>query len=141
MPIVAENQVTESIWLKYEEGQDSTKGITRSRGVIGEASDVTIVTGTVMGKVTASGKWKVAKAGASDGSEVVAGVFVNGFSNLDPKIVSLDVVGGVDAGAVILDRGTAIVAKDALVIDASYTNKEVVYAALKALQINTTENV
>jgi len=77
---------------------------------------VTLLTGTnyalgsVLGKITASGKYKLAVVGAVDGSAVAAAVL----------LTATDATAG-DATGVILARGPAIVSKAALVFDASVT--------------------
>ena len=64
--------------------------------------------GAVLGKITASGKYKLAVVGAVDGSAVAAAVLLN------PVDATL-----ADATGIILARGPAIVSKAALVFDAS----------------------
>jgi hypothetical protein len=64
--------------------------------------------GSVLGKITASGKYKLAVVGAVDGSAVAVAVLLN------PVDATL-----ADATGVILARGPAIVSKAALVFDAS----------------------
>ena len=75
---------------------------------------VTLLTGTnyalgsVLGKITASGKYKLAAVGAVDGSAVAVAVL----------LTATDATAG-DATGVILARGPAIVSKAALVFDAT----------------------
>ena len=64
--------------------------------------------GAVLGKITASGKYKLAVVGAVDGSAVAVAVLLN------PVDATL-----ADATGIILARGPAIVSKAALVFDAS----------------------
>ena len=64
--------------------------------------------GSVLGKITASGKYKLAVVGAVDGSAVAVAVLLN------PTDASL-----ADATGIILARGPVIVSKAALVFDAS----------------------
>ena len=64
--------------------------------------------GAVLGKITASGKYKMAVVGAVDGSAVAVAVLLN------PVDATL-----ADATGIILARGPAIVSKAALVFDAS----------------------
>lgn len=64
--------------------------------------------GSVLGKITASGKYKLAVVGAVDGSAVAVAVLLN------PVDATL-----ADATGVVLARGPAIVSKAALVFDAS----------------------
>ena len=75
---------------------------------------VTLLTGTsykvgsVLGKITASGKYKLAAVGAVDGSAIAVAVL----------LTATDATAG-DATGVILARGPAIVSKAALVFDAT----------------------
>ena len=64
--------------------------------------------GAVLGKITASGKYKLAVVGAVDGSAVAVAVLLN------PADASL-----ADATGIILARGPAIVSRAALVFDVS----------------------
>ena len=64
--------------------------------------------GSVLGKITASGKYKLAVVGAVDGSAVAVAVLLN------PADASL-----ADATGIILARGPAIVSRAALVFDVS----------------------
>ena len=88
--------------LKYSENPNYTN------------ESVTLLTGTsykvgsVLGKITASGKYKLAAVGAVDGSAVAVAVL----------LTAADATAG-DATGVILARGPAIVSKAALVFDAT----------------------
>jgi hypothetical protein len=109
-------------------------GWCRKQVTINESADKTYGVGTVLGKVTATGKYKIAVESAVDGSNVPAALVLE-----DKKIVS-----GVDTKLVVLYRGPCIVSKDALVLDASFntdTKKSVVYAALEALNIAVNETI
>lgn len=64
--------------------------------------------GSVLGKITATGKYKLAVVGAVDGSAVAVAVLLN------PADAT-----SADATGVILARGPAIVSKAALVFDVS----------------------
>jgi hypothetical protein len=64
--------------------------------------------GSVLGKITASGKYQLAADGAVDGSAVAVAVL----------LTATDATAG-DATGVILARGPAIVSKAALVFDAT----------------------
>lgn len=61
---------------------------TQSRDAVTVASSVSLVAGTVMGKITASGKWKILAPAASDGTQNAAGVL---YDNVDAS--AGDVVG------------------------------------------------
>jgi hypothetical protein len=64
--------------------------------------------GAVLGKITASGKYKLATSGGSDGAQTAAAVL----------LYAVDATTA-DATAIILARGPAIVSKAALVFDAT----------------------
>ena len=64
--------------------------------------------GAVLGRITASGKWKLSTATGSDGAQTVAGVL----------LYATDAATA-DREAVVLLRGPALVAKAALLFDAS----------------------
>ena len=102
---------------------------------VNTAGVVTIPLFTVLGKVTATGKYIPAVETAVDGSKVAAAIYIgDGFGALLPTTT----VAATDTNVLVLARGKVIVAKDALVLDASYndaTKKGVVYASLKALNI------
>ncbi|MCK0171406.1 head decoration protein [Aliiroseovarius sp. S1123] len=64
--------------------------------------------GAVLGKITASGKYKLATSGATDGAQTAAAVLLYAVEAAEA-----------DATAIILARGPAIVSKAALVFDAT----------------------
>lgn len=93
-----------------------------------------ILAGTVLGKVTASGKYKRAVETASDGSKVAAGIVVD----------NITVAGSTDTQVLVYFRGPMGVKKAGLVLDATYddaTKKGVVYASLEAAGIQVLESV
>jgi Bacteriophage lambda head decoration protein D len=94
----------------------------------------TLVPGTVLGKVTADGKYKIAVQTATDGSEVAAAIVMQ----------EQTVAATTDTKVLCLVKGPAIVSKDGLVLDASYNldaEKAAVYAALEAKDINCNDAV
>ena len=109
-------------------------GWCRKQVTINESADKTYGVGTVLGKVTATGKYKIAVESAVDGSNVPAALVLE-----DVKVSS-----GVDKKLVIMYRGPAIVSKAALVLDASFNTdakKVAAYAALEALNIGVNETI
>ena len=64
--------------------------------------------GSVLGKITASGKYKLATATGTDGAQIASAVL----------LTAVDATGA-DATGVILARGPAIVSQSALVFDAT----------------------
>lgn len=103
--------------------------------VVNTAGVTTIPLFTVLGKVTATGKYIPAVETAVDGSKVAAAIYIgDAFGALLPTVTAA----GTDVNVLTLARGKVTVSKDALVLDATYndnTKKGVVYASLKALGI------
>ena len=95
----------------------------------GTAGDLKI--GTVLGKVTAGGKYKICVQNAADGSQTADAILIEDVTaalNTDKKML-------------VLIKGPAIVSKSALILDASHdldAEKAAVYAALEAkgIQVN-----
>jgi len=95
---------------------------------VNEAAIKTYAVGTVLGKVTASGKYKICVQTAVDGSQTAAAVVVADYS----------IAATTDTKVLAMVRGPAIVSKDALVLDASHdlqAEKDAIYASLTALGI------
>ena len=93
-----------------------------------EAAIKTYAVGTVLGKVTASGKYKICVQTAVDGSQTAAAVVVADYS----------IAATTDTKVLAMVRGPAIVSKDALVLDASHdlqAEKDAIYASLTALGV------
>ncbi len=92
---------------------------------VNEAAAASYVVGTVLGKITASGKYIISKADASDGSQVAAAIVVEEKS----------IAATTDTKVLAMVRGPAIVSKAALVLDATINldaEKAAVYAAFEA---------
>ena len=102
---------------------------------VNTAAATTIALFTVLGKVTATGKYLPSVQTATDGSQNAAAIYIgNGFGT----IVPMTTVAGADTTVLTLARGKVVVAKDALVMDASFNTqakKDAVYASLKAVGI------
>ena len=104
------------------------QGFCRESIVINDTAQ-TIKVGTVMGKVTATGKYKVALSAAVDGSQVPAGVYIiDGLGNSGDLVLAA----ATDTKAIILARGPAIVADAGLTLGTGIT-LAVAKAALQAL--------
>lgn len=113
--------------VKHELWPES--GFCRKEVVVNEAAAKTYAVGTVLGKVTATGKYKIAVETAVDGSKVAAAVVISDAS----------IGAAVDTKLVVLVKGPAEVSQGALVLDATYNDqakKDAVYASLEALNIN-----
>lgn len=99
-------------------------GYTRAVVTVNDAA-ATLVPGTVLGKVTATGKYKVAVQTADDGSGVADAIVMQ----------EIAVPATTDTKVLVLIKGPAIVSKAGLVLDASYNTAgelAAVYAALEA---------
>lgn len=97
----------------------------------------TIVLGTVLGKVTATGKYKVSRPAASDGSQIPSAVYIGTGDTLGapvPTTIALNT----DAKILVLARGNVVVSSAALVYDATIndaTKRQTANDALKAVGI------
>lgn len=104
-------------------------GHNRDMVVCNEAAGTTYPIGTVLGRVTASGKYKRAVQTASDGSQVAAAIVLN---------EDVVLTAATDKLVKVLRFGPAGVKKAGLVLDATYDQPAefaAVYAALEALGI------
>lgn len=101
-----------------------------------EAAPITYSLGTVLGKVTATGKYVACVRTAADGSNTPVAIYL-GDGKLG-AIVDTAVAAATDTPVLVLSRGKVIVAKEALKLDASFgtaAQKQTVYDALKAVGI------
>ena len=132
MPIIATDTPRLSNLVKHE--YEPSLGFCRAAVTVNEAAATTYQVGTVLGKVTATGKYVVAKETAVDGSKVPAAVVIEDKS----------VAATTDTKVLTIVRGNAILSKGALVLDATYddaTKKQAVYDALEAKNILVNETV
>lgn len=128
MAIFAIDSTRFSALVKHE--YEAATGFCRESVVINDAAAVLRV-GAVMGKVTATGKYKLSASAATDGSQNPAGVLVadgNGYST------DITVAANTDTKALVLARGPVIVADAALQLGTG-TTLAAASAALKALGI------
>ena len=103
-----------------------TRNVVTYNGTAGE-----LKIGTVLGKVTANGKYKIAVQTAVDGSQTADAIVLQDLTaalNTDTKVL-------------VLIKGPAIVSKAGLILDATYdlqAEKDAVYASLEAkgIQVN-----
>lgn len=122
--------------LQYEDHPEY--GHCRDVVVANEAAIKTYVIGTVLGKVTATGKYKILEATAVDGSQNFAGIYI-GKPDGDNK---QSIAATTDTNVVVLFRGPAGVGKANLVFGASVdTAPELaaVYAQMEAVGIKVIE--
>lgn len=124
MPLIAtdvqrySNVVKRELW--------SSDAFCRDVVTVNEAAAKTYAVGTLLGKVTAGGKFKICVQNAADGSQTAAGIC------LEDKAIAA----ATDTKVLVLVRGPAIVSKTGLILDASHTtqaHRDAIYAALLAL--------
>lgn len=134
MPLIAtDNAARLSTVVKHE--YEPATGYTREVGTANFAAQTTLKVGSVLGIVTATGKWKLAQDGAADGSQNAAGIFIGDQMGEADELV---VPATTDTKILILKRGPAIIGAEALTWDASYNTqakKDTALAALAALGI------
>lgn len=102
---------------------------------VNEAAQKSYVVGTVLGKVSATGKYKISVQNAADGSQnAIAVVVGDSFGTAAPFTVAATT----DTKVLVLARGKVVVSKDALVFDSSYdlaAEKQAAYDSLKTVGI------
>lgn len=127
MTIIATDTARFSNLVKHELWPET--GYCRKEVTVNEAAIKTYAVGTVLGKVTATGKYKIAVETAVDGSKVAAAIVMSDAS----------IAAATDTKLVVLVKGPLEVSKGALGLDATYDNdakKDAVYASLEAVGIN-----
>jgi len=100
--------------------------------VVRETVDTVYQLGQVLGTVTATGKAKVAKKAAADGSEVASGIFA-GDALGQPAVGTITIPANTDVTVLVLVRGKYEVNEQGLVYDASYATAADKTAAMAAL--------
>lgn len=129
MAVIATDSTRFSAVVKYE--LEPQLSLCRESVVINEASATTYKVGAVLGKVTATGKYKLMDPAAVDGSQTFAGIYIiDGLGSSGDLALSA----GTDTKAIVLARGHAIVAKEALTWHANVDTqgeKDTAYAAMK----------
>lgn len=131
MTVVATSVHTLSNVVKHEYGADFA--YCRELVTVNDAAG-TLAVGTVLGKITASGKYVRAVQTAVDGSAVAAAVV------WEAKAIPATT----DTKVLCLVRGPSGVSKGGLVLDATYDTapeKAAVYASLNALGIQTLDTI
>lgn len=128
MAVFATDSTRFSAVVKFE--LEPQLALCRESIVINDAA-ATLRVGAVMGKVTATGKWKLATSAAADGSQNPAGVLIiNGLGSSTDIVLAANT----DTKAIVLARGPVIVADAALQLGTGMTLATAT-AALKALGI------
>jgi hypothetical protein len=123
MPVIATAALTISNVVKQELWPET--GYTRLVVTANEAAAKSYVPGTVLGKVTAGGKYKIAVQTASDGSQVADAIVLE----------EVSVAAATDTKVLVLVKGPAIVSKGGMILDATFNDdakKNAAYAALEA---------
>lgn len=115
------NLVKDEFWMKH--------GWCRSKVTVNVASATDLSVGSVLGKVTADGKYKPRDPAAATGEEVSAAVVIENIS----------VPATTDTEVVVLVNGPAILAEEALVFDVTHTSgeQETAISELAALDLKT----
>jgi hypothetical protein len=128
--ILDRDPIRESHIIQYEDHLHA--GHTRDTITVRETSIKSYKLGEILGKVTATGKYKQLDPAATDGSENFAGIFIGTDDAYDPD--NLTVPANTDTSAVVVYRGQAAVGKAYLRFIAGTTDvqKEAVYAQMKA---------
>lgn len=130
MTVISQDTLRLSNVLKQELWAEL--GYCRAVVTVNEAAAKSYVPGTILGKVTSGGKYKIAVETAVDGSKVAAAMVLNLQS----------IAATTDTKVVVLVKGPATLSKGGLVLDATYddaTKKGVVYASLEAVGIQLLE--
>ena len=132
MPLIATDTLRFSNTVKYE--FHPAQEHCRDALTVNEAAIKTYAIGAVLGRVTATGKLKLAVETAVDGSKVPAAIVLDDYS----------IAATTDTVVKVLARGPAGVSKGALILDATYndaTKLAAAYAAIEALGIKILDTV
>ncbi len=132
MPLISTEKAGFSNVVKQELMPDAA--YCRAVVTVNEATAKNYQSGTVLGKVTAGGKYKIAVQSAADGSQVADAIVLG----------EVAVAAATDTKVLVLIKGPAIVGKGGLVLDASFdTAPELaaVYAALEAKGIQCNDTI
>lgn len=109
MSVFATDSTRLSGVVKYE--FDPQIAFCRESIVINDPAADTYKVGAVLGKITANGKYRLAKSASADGSQTPAAVYIADGLGLSGDLA---VAAGVDQKAVALVRGPVILADTAL---------------------------
>lgn len=105
MSVIATDTTRYSAVVKFE--LEPQLGLCRESVVINDPGADTYKVGAVLGKVTATGKYRLSKSASADGSQTPVAIYIaDGLGNSG----DLAVAAGVDTKAIILARGPSIVA-------------------------------
>ena len=136
MPIIATETARLSALIKNYDDLLSPELFTDVL-TVNEASAVSYPLGTVLGKVTATGKYIISKPGASDGSQTPVAVYI-GTGDALGNPATLSVPAATDTKVLALTRGKVVVSASGLVLDSTINSaalRAAAYAALKNVGI------
>lgn len=139
MPVISQTYPTDGNLVIYEEGCEV--GWTREGVVVNETVDTVYSHGHVVGKVTATGKYKLCNPSAADGSQNAAGI-VRWQANANGGDFTVKAI--TDTRIVISTRGGMILSKDGIRFGPGFTTqvqKDAAIAQLDALGIKSTVTV
>lgn len=126
MSVISQDSTRFSGVVKYE--FEPATSFCRESIVINDAAQ-TLKVGAVLGKVTATGKYRLALAASSDGSQTPAAIYVmDGLGNSYDLVLSAST----DTKAIALVRGPVIVADGALQLGTGITSAAVKSALASA---------
>lgn len=128
MAIFATSTTRFSALVKYE--LEPAIGVCRESIIVNDAAN-TLRVGAVLGKVTATGKYKLSASAAVDGSQVPVAVLIADYLGNSGDIV---LAANTDTRALVLARGPVIVA-DAVLQLGTGTTAAAAATALKAIGI------
>jgi hypothetical protein len=131
MAVIATSIHTISNVVKHEYGADYA--YCRQLVTVNDTAG-TLAIGTVLGKVTADGKYKRAVQTASDGSQNAAAIVA----------AAQTIAGSTDTQVLVYFRGPMGISKGGLVLDATYNldaEKALVYSQLEALGIQCLDTI
>lgn len=115
MPVISTSSPSFSNVVKSEFAPEL--GYCREQVVINDTAQ-TIKVGTVLGKITASGKYRVALSASADGSQTPVAVYIgNGIGESSDLVLPA----ATDTFAFVLARGPAIVADTGLTLGTGIT--------------------
>lgn len=136
MPVIATDKARLSALIKdYDEPRNPALFVDVITA--NETAATTYTLGTVLGQITASGKWIVSKPAATDGSQTPKAIYIGTGDALGAPSDTV-LAANTDTKVLALTRGKVIVAAAALVLDPTIndaTKRATAYAALKAVGI------
>lgn len=115
MPVFATSSTRYSAVVKHEYKPELS--FCREAVVMNDSAQ-TLKVGTVLGKVTATGKYKVALSAAGDGSQTPAAVLIANYLGVSEDIA---LANATDTKVLVLVRGPVILAGEALTLGTGTT--------------------